>query len=76
MAGKLKPMSQQNKYFAFTKKEKETKPLAKTLSASKNTEVMLPIIQVNPPPAYKAKYLKINFCTRLPAPYPSFAFFL
>jgi len=36
---------------------------------------MLPIIQAYPPPAYKAKYVKIKFCTQLPTPYPSFAFF-
>ena len=56
-------------------KGKGNKTIAKTLSVSKNTEVMLPIIRVYPPPAYKAEYLKINFCTRLPAPYPNFTFF-
>ncbi|MDT0641419.1 ribosome biogenesis GTPase Der [Zunongwangia sp. F363] len=38
-------------------------------------DVMLPIIENNPPPAYKGKYVKIKFCTQLPTPQPQFAFF-
>lgn len=38
-------------------------------------DVMLPIIEHYPPPAYKDKYVKIKFCTQLPTPYPQFAFF-
>ncbi|UJH66414.1 ribosome biogenesis GTPase Der [Allomuricauda sp. SCSIO 65647] len=38
-------------------------------------DVMLPIIEKKPPPAYKGKYVKIKFCTQLPTPYPQFAFF-
>ena len=37
--------------------------------------VMLPIIEKTPPPAFKGKYVKIKFCTQLPTPYPQFAFF-
>ncbi|MBT3442922.1 MAG: ribosome biogenesis GTPase Der, partial [Flavobacteriaceae bacterium] len=36
---------------------------------------MLPVIEKNPPPAYKGKYVKIKFCTQLPSSYPQFAFF-
>ncbi len=38
-------------------------------------DIMLPIIENYPPPAFKGKYVKIKFCTQLPTPYPSFAFF-
>lgn len=38
-------------------------------------DVMLPIIENNPPPAYKGKYVKIKFCMQLPTPQPQFAFF-
>ncbi|MCM8569273.1 ribosome biogenesis GTPase Der [Gramella jeungdoensis] len=38
-------------------------------------DIMLPIIEKNPPPAYKGKYVKIKFCTQLPTPHPQFAFF-
>jgi GTP-binding protein len=41
----------------------------------KFNEVMLPIIENYPPPAYKGKYVKIKFCTQLPTEYPQFAFF-
>lgn len=45
------------------------------ISTSKLNEVMLEIINQNPPPAYKGKYIKIKFCTQLPTPTPQFAFF-
>ncbi len=38
-------------------------------------DVLLPIIENNPPPAYKGKYVKIKFITQLPTNYPQFAFF-
>lgn len=38
-------------------------------------DIMLPIIESNPPPSYKGKYVKIKFCTQLPTPQPQFAFF-
>ena len=41
----------------------------------KFNDSLLPIIQKNPPPAYKGKYVKIKFCTQLPSSYPQFAFF-
>jgi GTP-binding protein len=47
----------------------------KKVKTSKLNDIMLPIIQGTPPPAIKGKYVKIKFCTQLPTPYPSFAFF-
>ena len=41
----------------------------------KFNDCLLPIIQKNPPPDYKGKYVKIKFCTQLPSSYPQFAFF-
>jgi GTPase len=38
-------------------------------------DVMLPIIEGNPPPAIKGKYIKIKFITQLPTHAPTFAFF-
>ncbi|WP_203294133.1 ribosome biogenesis GTPase Der [Luteirhabdus pelagi] len=45
------------------------------VKTSKLNDLMLPLIQATPPPATKGKYVKIKFCTQLPTPYPSFAFF-
>ena len=47
----------------------------KKIITRKFNEVMLPLIENYPPPAYKGKYVKIKFCTQLPTPYPQFAFF-
>ena len=43
-------------------------------SASLN-DVMLPIIEETPPPAWKGKYVKIKYVTQLPTRFPAFAFF-
>jgi len=47
----------------------------KKIKTSKLNEIMLPIIQKNPPPAHKGKYIKIKFATQLPTHSPKFAFF-
>lgn len=38
-------------------------------------DIMLPVLENNPPPAYKGKYIKIKFVTQLPTHAPSFAFY-
>ncbi|GAA0871409.1 ribosome biogenesis GTPase Der [Gangjinia marincola] len=48
---------------------------SKRIKTSELNEVLLPIIDRYPPPAYKAKYVKIKFITQLPTPQPQFAFF-
>lgn len=48
---------------------------SKKVKTSALNDVMLPLIQAYPPPSVKGKYVKIKFCTQLPTPYPSFAFF-
>ena len=48
---------------------------SKRIKTSELNDVMLPIIETKPPPATKGKYVKIKFCTQLPTPYPTFAFF-
>ncbi len=48
---------------------------SKKIKTSELNEIMLPIIEAYPPPAYKGKYVKIKFCMQLPTPQPQFAFF-
>ena len=48
---------------------------SKRIATRKLNDVLLPIIQQTPPPAYKGKYVKIKYITQLPTSYPQFAFF-
>ncbi|MEM1001290.1 MAG: ribosome biogenesis GTPase Der [Bacteroidota bacterium] len=48
---------------------------SKRIKTSVLNDTLLPIIDNNPPPAYKGKYVKIKFITQLPTPQPQFAFF-
>jgi GTP-binding protein len=45
------------------------------IPTSKLNDVMLPLIEQNPPPAVKGKYIKIKYITQLPTHNPTFAFF-
>lgn len=47
----------------------------KKIKTSALNDYMLPIIEHNPPPALKGKYIKIKFITQLPTHAPAFAFF-
>ncbi len=48
---------------------------AQRIPTRKLNDFILPVIQKNPPPALKGKYVKIKFVTQLHAPHPQFAFF-
>ena len=48
---------------------------AQKITTSELNETMLEIIERNPPPATKGKYIRIKYCTMLPTPTPTFAFF-
>lgn len=45
------------------------------IPTSKFNDVMLDVIEKNPPPAIKGKYIKVKYCMQLPTPTPQFAFF-
>ncbi len=48
---------------------------SRKLKTSEINDVMLPIIEKNPPPAYRGTYIKIKYITQLPTYFPAFAFF-
>lgn len=49
---------------------------SRRVSTAKLNELMLPIIEETPPPAWKGKYIKIKYITQLPVGnVPSFVFF-
>lgn len=48
---------------------------SKKIKTSKLNEVLLPVIENYPPPAYKGKFVKIKYIMQLPTPQPQFAFF-
>ncbi|MFV0345718.1 MAG: ribosome biogenesis GTPase Der [Bacteroidales bacterium] len=47
----------------------------KKIKTSELNDVMLEVINQNPPPALKGKYVKIKYITQLPTYTPSFAFY-
>ena len=48
----------------------------KRISTAKLNEVLLPIIETTPPPAWKGKYIKIKYCSQIPGTQiPTFVFY-
>lgn len=45
------------------------------VSTSKLNDAILPLIERNPPPSYRGKYIRIKYITQLPTNSPVFAFF-
>lgn len=55
--------------------EKVYENRTKTIKTRELNDVMLPIIEQNPPAATKGKYVKIKFINQLPTHAPTFAFY-
>ena len=68
-------LNKQRIYKAIETAVEVYKNRSKRIKTRQLNDVMLPIIQHTPPPAYKDKYVKIKYITQLPTPYPQFAFF-
>ncbi len=45
------------------------------IKTSELNDVLLPLIEKNPPPMHRGKRIKIKYVTQLPMAYPAFAFF-
>lgn len=48
---------------------------SRRVSTSKLNNLLLPVLQDNPPPMFKGKRVKIKYITQLPLAYPAFVFF-
>ncbi|HET8810773.1 MAG TPA: ribosome biogenesis GTPase Der [Flavobacteriaceae bacterium] len=68
-------LNKQRIYKAIETAVEVYKNRSKKIKTHELNDVLLPIIQHNPPPANKGKYVKIKFITQLPTPQPQFAFF-
>lgn len=71
----ISALTKQRVYKAIETAVQVYKNRSNRIATRKLNDIMLPIIEHNPPPAYKSKYVKIKFCTQLPTKYPQFAFF-
>lgn len=68
-------ISKQRLHKALEKAMEVYENRTKKIATSVLNEVMLEIIQDNPPPSVKGKYIKIKYAQQLPTHAPSFAFF-
>ncbi len=72
-------------FISVHEKKRVLKALEKALEVYQNlktkiptrklNDTLLPLIQKNPPPSTKGKYIKIKYITQLPSRAPAFAFF-
>ncbi len=68
-------LNKQRIYKAIETAVEVYKNRTKKIKTSKLNEILLPIIESYPPPAYKGKFVKIKYIMQLPTPQPQFAFF-
>ncbi|MEY8848137.1 ribosome biogenesis GTPase Der [Psychroserpens sp. XS_ASV72] len=68
-------LNKQRIYRAIETAVEVYKNRSKKIKTSKLNEVLLPLIENYPPPAYKGKFVKIKYIMQLPTPQPQFAFF-
>ena len=71
----ISTLTKQRIYKAIETAVEVYKNRSKKIKTSILNEVMLPIVQNLPPPAYKGKFVKIKYIMQLPTPQPQFAFF-
>ncbi len=71
----ISALNKQRIYQAIEKAVEVHENRSRRIPTSKLNETMLEIIEHNPPPAIKGKYIKIKYCMQLPTPTPQFVFF-
>ncbi len=48
---------------------------SRKIKTSHLNDVMQPVIERNPPPSHRGKFINIKYMTQLPTPYPAFVFY-
>lgn len=71
----ISALTKQRIYKAIEMAVEVYKNRSKRVKTSVLNDILLPIIENYPPPAYKGKYVKIKYIMQLPTPQPQFAFF-
>lgn len=71
----ISAVNKQRIFKAIEVAQKVYESRSRRIPTRKLNDTLLPIIENNPPPALKGKYIRIKFCTQLPTAYPQFAFF-
>lgn len=71
----ISALTKQRIYKAIETAVKVYENRSKRIKTRQLNDILLPIIEKNPPPAYKGKYVKIKYIMQLPTPQPQFVFF-
>jgi GTPase len=71
----ISTLTKQRIYKAIETAVEVYKNRTKRVKTSVLNDVLLPLIENYPPPAYKGKFVKIKYIMQLPTPQPQFAFF-
>jgi len=71
----ISALEKQRIYKALDKAKEVYENRTRKIKTSELNEVMLQVIERNPPPSHRGRFIKIKYVTQLPTHYPSFAFF-
>jgi len=68
-------LEKQRIFKALEKAKEVYENRTRKIKTSQLNEVMQAVIERNPPPSHRGRFIKIKYITQLPTHYPSFAFF-
>lgn len=71
----ISALEKQRIFKALEKAKEVYENRTRKIKTSELNEVMQQVIERNPPPSYRGRFIKIKYITQLPTHYPSFAFF-
>lgn len=71
----ISAIEKQRIFKALEKAKEVYENRTRKIKTSELNEVMQQVIERNPPPSHRGRFIKIKYITQLPTHYPSFAFF-